>query len=99
MKLLQFKGPFHSGQTVSAPAHFDNEYVHIGVQIPHSQHIGYVKDRGVGPDFYINNIPFAMNGNSILEFDMISETDINVFFTHAIDADAIIDIVYRVLDE
>lgn len=99
MKLIQYTGPYSAGEYITIPALNDYQYVHIGVQIPKSQHIGYITDKAVSTSISINGTSYYINGNDVLEFDDIGQSQVLIKFEKAFPANGIIDVVYQVQDE
>lgn len=93
MKLVQYTGPFSSGDTIDIPAKTNYTYVHIGVQIPYRQPIAHWKESLI-PDVRINGIEYRVNENGILEFDDLAKLTWNIEFLRDTPKEAIIDLIY-----
>ena len=65
MKLIQYKGPFQIGDTISVKAQQNYKYVHIGIQIPNRQPIAYIKN-SLPVDIEINGNIYRVNDTGIL---------------------------------
>lgn len=99
MEVVQFTGPFESGDEVSTEIRYDYTVVHIGVQIPQKQPIRYVRDKAYDGDLMINGKSYAVNENGILEFDGTTEIEFKLEFTKKLPPETIIDIVYKSTEE
>lgn len=79
MKVLQFRGPFTRGQTLTVDAQIDYSYVHIGFQIPKRQPINKVEKYSLPYSSPLHPVDIQINGeayritNGILEFDNLAE--------------------------
>lgn len=96
MKLVQYKGPFAAGDTITVPAQQNYKYVHIGIQIPDRQPIAYIKDNIVPVDIEINGTMYRVNETGILEFDELAEIAWQITFLQNVPMETIIDIAYFV---
>lgn len=104
MKIIQYIGPFTAGQSITVPAEYDCEYVHIGIQFPFRQPIAYITDSAVTPDLEIgsmdgSSIPYRINDTGILEFDNLAQTSWRIRFLKDMPFEGIIDIAYRETNE
>lgn len=99
MELIQYKGPFKSGDEITAEARYDYTMVHIGIQIPQRQPIATWKSQEYPPDLTINGKSYAVNENGILEFDGTSEISFTVKFNKELPPETILDVIYKSTEE
>jgi hypothetical protein len=95
MKLLQYSGPFAANTRIEVPVENNVKAVHLGIQNPHSPHIGYYTEKSLAPVIRITgetDDAYVLNYNDILEFDNISEPNLDIQILQAMPAEAIIDI-------
>lgn len=111
MELIQYRGPFASGQRIVIPAQMGYTYVHIGIQNPKTQPITIPQTRVVNnktivetgkyrPSYdnarlSINGQTYQLNAADVLEFDGLSELEWEIQFLDNFPATAVIDIVRR----
>ena len=101
MKVLQFSGPFVSGQTITIPASIDHTYVHIGLQIPNRQPIGKVEKYSLPYSSQLHPTDVEINGkayriiNNILEFDNLAQVSWEINILQDLPMGSVIDIVYK----
>ena len=93
MKLIQYKGPFQIGDTISVKAQQNYKYVHIGIQIPNRQPIAYIKN-SLPVDMEINGNIYRVNDTGVLEFDDLAEIAWEIRFLQNVPMETIIDIAY-----
>lgn len=95
MKIIQYTGPFSSGQTIYIAPTVNYTYVHIGIQIPQRQPIKTIQENIAPVDIEFNGIEYRVNDSGILEFDEMAEITIDIKFLTDTPNEAIIDIVYE----
>ena len=94
MKLIQYNGPFESGETMTFSAQMGYRCVHVGIQIPHRQPISYIKNTALVTDLTINGVQYRVNECDILEFDDLAETSWEMKIDRALPWGTIIDVIY-----
>ena len=94
--LLQYRGPFAEGQTISVPPRVDCEYIRIGIQIIKREPMYFNYENNVKPDININGIDYVVPLTEMLVFDGLAELEWNIRFLKDLPAETIIDIVYDV---
>lgn len=109
MRIMQFKGPFTAGKSISFPYIEGRKYKHLGIQAPFSQPMIYVNlgigyeiigDSAIEPDITINNhegqkiSSFAVNACGILEFDDLDTNFIEIVFNKNLPYNTIIEATY-----
>lgn len=99
MELVQYNGPFNSGDEIKTEVRYDYTVVHIGIQIPKRQPIAAWKSKEYSPDLTINGNPYAVNENGILEFDGTSEISFTVKFNKTLPPETILDVIYKSTEE
>lgn len=98
MKLLQYIGPFKSGDIITVPAMTDCTYTHIGIQIPNREYIQNITNKKTSADIIANDKEYRINDKGILEFDETAELTWNIKFLKDMPFEAIIDIAYDIKD-
>lgn len=99
MELVQYKGPFSSGDEIKTDVRYDYAVVHIGIQIPQRQPISTWKSAEYAPDLTINGHQYAVNANGVLEFDGISAISFSVKFNKDLPPETIMDVIYKSTEE
>ena len=98
MKLIQYRGPFAAGQTITVPAQQNYQYVYIGIQIPKRMPIALIDTIALPVDLEINGTLYKINECDILEFDDLNEISWNIEFQDDLPWESIIDIMYDTQD-
>lgn len=94
MKLVQYIGPFQSGEQLTIPTQTGYSYVQIGIQIPFRQPVSLITDGPLPIDMEINGVGYRINDSCILEFDELNEISINITFMRDLPWETIIDVMY-----
>lgn len=97
-RLLQFTGPFEQGQSISVPARFGYEYVHIGIQTVKREPMYFNSEQNVKPDIQINDIAYVIPRTETLQFTGLAELEWNIVFLKNLPPETTIDISYDVSD-
>lgn len=96
MKLLQYVGPFSSGDKIKIPGKMGYRYIHIGIQAPYRQPISLIKNSSLPIDLTINGVKYRVNEKDILEFDDIREVSWDITFNSDLPWGSIVDIAYEI---
>lgn len=94
MKLVQYIGPFQSGEQLTIPTQTGYSYVQIGIQIPFRQPVSLITDGPLSIDMEINGVGYRINDSCILEFDELNEISIDITFMRDLPWETIIDVMY-----
>lgn len=95
MKLIQYIGPFSSGDILEVPAQTGYAYVHIGLQIPKRNPVKLITDRALSSDLTINGVSYRVGDSCILEFDETDIISLNIRIDRDLPWESIIDIIFE----
>ena len=92
MKLLQYRGPFNSGEEIAnIRPDLNVTYVQVGVQFPKASPLQW--RTSMAPDIEINGKTYLINDPWILEFDGFTFTSFNIIARRDLPEDCIIDVL------
>ena len=92
MKLLQYRGPFNSGEEIAnIRPDLNVTYVQVGVQFPKAPPLQW--RTSMAPDIEINGKTYLINDPWILEFDGFTFTSFNIIARRDLPEDCIVDVL------